>query len=316
MTLLASLACTMGPTTREVIEARVRTVERLQLGDHVCVLVDGVDDGLEVIAQTVAAGLAAGDRVIVFTELVPPAQVLAGLEARDILPGREGRAGQVQVVSAREAYLPAGRFEPARLMESLRGHVERATLDGYPGLRLVGDMAWALSAPPGVDQLAGYEAQVNHLYMDGRALGVCVYDRRAFDGDLLQRISCAHPATRATAVGTGWAPLLRIRRTSDPYGLRLIGEADFSSGQAVAAAVDALVDQQPDPAAPIHIDLAGLRFADAATAALLTRLSLRTPAGVHLFGCHGPVARILDCLGATGLPAVRFSRAAGTELIA
>jgi hypothetical protein len=291
-------------------------VEGLQLGDHVCVLVDGVDDGFEVIAQTVAVGVAAGDRVMVFTESVPPAQVLARLEARGILPGRDGRAGQVEVLSAREAYLPAGRFEPDRLMESLLGHVERATLDGYPGLRLVGDMAWALSEPAGIEQLADYEAHVNHLYLDGQALGVCVYDRHAFDGELLQQVTCAHPATRPTAAGTRWAPLLRIRRTSDPYGLRLTGEADYSSGQAVAATVEALVDQQPDPATPIHVDLAGLRFADAATAALLTRLALRAPAGVHLLGCHRPVARVLDCLGVTALPAVHLSRATGTELAA
>ncbi|WP_036375362.1 MEDS domain-containing protein [Micromonospora sp. ATCC 39149] len=289
-------------------------MEGLQLGDHVCALVDGAADGFEVIAQAVAVGLAAGDRVMVFTESVPPAQVLARLETRGILPGREGRPGQLEVLSAREAYLPAGRFEPDRLMESLLGHVERATLDGFPGLRLVGDMAWALSDPAAVGQLAAYEAQVNHLYMDGQALGVCVYDRHAFDGALLQQVTCAHPATRATAAAPGWAPLLRIRRTSDPYGLRLTGEADYSSGQAVAATVEALVDQHPDPATPIHVDLAGLRFADATTAALLTRLALRAPSGVRLIGYHGPVARVLACLGITELPAVHLSRATGTEL--
>jgi hypothetical protein len=291
-------------------------VEGLQLGDHVCALVDGVDDGFEVIAQTVAVGLAAGDRVMVFTESVPPVKVLARLEARGIPAGRESRAGQLEVLSAGDAYLPSGRFEPDRLLESLLDHVERATLDGYAGVRLVGDMAWALSAPVGVEQLAGYEAQVNQLYMDGRALGVCVYDRHAFDGDLLQQVRRAHPAIRASTVEDGWVPQLRICRISDPYGLRLTGEADFSNGQALAAAVEALLDQQADPFTPIHVDLAGLRFADAATAALLIRLALRAPAGVHLRGCHGPVVRILDCLGVTAMPSVHLSRATGTELAA
>jgi MEDS: MEthanogen/methylotroph, DcmR Sensory domain len=126
-------------------------VEGLQLGDHVCALVDGVDDGFEVIAETVAVGLAAGDRVRVFTESVPRAQVLARLGARGIPAGRESRVGQLEVLSAGEAYRPSGRFERDRLLESLVGHVERATLDGYAGLRLVGDMAWAPSAPVGVE---------------------------------------------------------------------------------------------------------------------------------------------------------------------
>jgi hypothetical protein len=281
-------------------------VEGLQLGDHVCALVDGVDDGFEVIAQTVAVGLAAGDRVMVFTESVPPVKVLAGLEARSIPAARENRAGRLQVLSAGQAYLPAGRFEPVRLLESLVGHVERAARDGCAGLRLVGDMGWVLSAPAGVEQLAGYEAQVNQLCMDGHALGVCVYDRHAFDGDLLQQVRRAHPAIRASTVEDSWVPQLRIRRISDPYGLRLDGEADFGGGQALAAAVEALVDQQPDPATPIH----------AATVALLIRLAQRVPAGVHLRGCQGPVARILECLGITALPSVHLSRATWTELAA
>jgi MEDS: MEthanogen/methylotroph, DcmR Sensory domain len=200
-------------------------VEGLQLGDHVCALVEGLDEGFEVIAQAVAVGLAAGDRVMVFTESVSPVKVLARLEGRGIPAGREG---QLEVLSAAEAYLPSGRFDPDRLLESLVGHVERATLDGYAGLRLVGDMAWALSHPAGVEKLAGYEAQVNRLYLDGRALGVCVYDRRAFDGGLLQQVTCARTprsarpwsktagcrscgsAGSATRTGCGWT----VRRIS------------------------------------------------------------------------------------------------------
>ena len=55
-------------------------MDELQLGDHVCVLVDGVEDVVEGITRTIAAGLAAGDRVMAFTASVPPAQAPARLE--------------------------------------------------------------------------------------------------------------------------------------------------------------------------------------------------------------------------------------------
>ena len=109
----------------------------------------------------------------------------------------------MQVLPAREAYLPAGRFEPARMLDALAGHIDQAGRDGYRGLRLVGDMTWALAEPAGVDQLAGYEAHVNQLYMDGRALGVCLYDRRAFPRDLLRQVTCAHPASTTSDAETG-----------------------------------------------------------------------------------------------------------------
>ncbi len=287
-------------------------VGRLQLGDHVRAFVEDADERLELMAQTVTTGLDAGDRVMVFTAALPPLGVLAGLEARGLAVGAAARSGQVRVLSAQEAYLPAGRFEPPRMLDSLAGHIERATKDGFAGLRLVGDMTWALDESAGVEQLAGYEAQVNQLYMDGRALGVCLYDRHAFSDDLLRQVAYAHPAMTSAGAEAGAVPLLRIRRTTEPYGVRLAGEADFSNRHALDAALDAALDQQPDPAAPLAIDVAGLRFLDAGTAALLGRLALKAPSGMHLTAPPRAVERVLDQLGVLQLPQTRLTRAAGS----
>jgi hypothetical protein len=215
----------------------------------------------------------------------------------------------VQILPARPAHLSTGRFEPSRMLDCLAGHVERADAEGFPGLRLVGDMAWALGELVDAEGLADYEAQVNRLYLDGRAMGVCLYDRRVFDADLLRQVTRAHPAAVTEAV-SGWTPLLRIRRTTDPYGLLLVGESDLSNRQAVAAALDAVLVAQPDPCVPIVVDVAGLRFADGATAALLGRLALRGPAGVHIVGCHGALQTVLDRLGVTQLPGICITRVA------
>jgi hypothetical protein len=288
-------------------------VERLQLGDHVCAFIDGRDDGLELIARTVAAGLADGDKVMVFTESLLPAAVFAGLRARGVPVERVGQAGQVRLLAARNAYLPDGWFDPRRMLDSLVEEIDRAVAEGYRGLRLVGDMVWALDETAGVEQLAWYEAQVNRVYMQGRALGLCLYDRRAFGSQLLQEVACAHPAVTGVGAGTGEVPLLRIRRSSDPYGLRLTGEADLSNRQAVAAALEGLLAEQPDPDEPIVVDVAGLRFADVATVALLAGLALRVPAGVQLTGCHGAVSLVADRLGVARIPGIRLTPSGVTE---
>lgn len=62
-----------------------------------------------------------------------------------------------------------------------------------------------------------------------------------------------------------------------------------------------MLEQQPEPAVPIRLDLTGLRFADAATAALIGRTSRRAPAGMHVLGCHGAVETVLDRLGVIDL---------------
>ena len=286
--------------------------ERLQLGDHVCALIEGIDDGLDVMAQTVTAGLAGGDMVMVFTESLPPVAVLAGLEERGVAMTPAQRSGQVRVLPAREAYLPTGRFEPFRVLDSMAGHIEQATTAGFSGLRMIGDMTWALGAPPGVEQLARYEAHSNELYMQGRALGICLYDQSAFGSELLRDVACAHPTTTSPSDDTDGAPLLRIRRTLNPYGLRLTGEADLTNRQALAAALDALVDQRPDNLTPVVIDVEGLRFADAGAAVLLGGLALKAPGGVCVTAAQGTVETVFDRLGVTRLSQMHLSTPTGT----
>jgi anti-anti-sigma regulatory factor len=126
-------------------------------------------------------------------------------------------------------------------------------------------------------------------------------------------VGCAHPVTFHPGRGdAGWSAVLRIQRSSDPYGLRLIGESDLSNRQAMAAALDAVLRQQPDPAVPIVIDVRDLRFADAATGVLLGRLARRAPAGIHLTECSTALETVLERLGFTRLPAIRLTRARGT----
>jgi anti-anti-sigma regulatory factor len=283
------------------------TVDQLELGDHVCALVDDHEDGLTAIGTMVTAGLRAGEKVLVYTESLRPTAVTDGLTARGVPVAAAERRGQVQVLPARDAYLSAGRFEPRHMLETLAGHIRRATADRYRGLRLVGDMAWATDGPAGIEDLPWYETQVNRLYLDQRALGVCLYDTRVFSRSMLRQVSCAHPSTSTAGAAGTWIALLRIRRTAEPYGLRLYGEVDLSNRRALVAALEAAVDERPDRDAPVVVDVTGLRFVDASTAAMLAANARRAP-GVRITGAQGAVRLVLECVGA---PHVSTGSAAG-----
>jgi anti-anti-sigma regulatory factor len=269
------------------------------------VLAESIDDRFDAMAAVVATGLRSADLVMVVTDAFPPVAMMAELQARGVPVPPDG---QVQVVSARELYLPTGRFEPDLLYDSMAGLLARTVDAGYPGLRLVADMTWTLATPAGLRRLADYEAAVNRLLLDGQAIGVCLYDQRGLDVDLMRAVTCAHPTT--TSDLQDWAPMLRVRRTRQPYGLALTGEADTSNRQAVLTALDAIADDRPASAGPIVIDVAGLRFADAATGAALRRLAERVTAGVRIIGCHGAVAVVLDRLDLAQLPGVDILPAA------
>ncbi len=274
---------------------------QLALGDHVCWRFDDDDQLLDAMAGFVASGVNANHKVVYFTEALLPPALTAGLAAR----GVPLHAGQVDVWPARQRYLTGGRFDPDAMLRTLEDLVARARAEGYLGLRLVGDMGWAVAHPPGVEHLPRYETRINRVFLDGQALAVCLYDRRTFDEATLRQVSRAHPAsTPSTVAGSEWVPLLRIHRTAHPYGLRLVGEADLTNRHGLAGALDALLEAVPDTTVPPVIDLTGLRFADGATAGLLLRTAELAPAGLHLIGCQPAVAVLLRCLDAANVPGI------------
>ena len=59
-----------------------------------------------------------------------------------------------------------------------------------------GDMTWLLDEAPGSEDIAEYEALLNHFYRNHRALGLCQYNRRKLPARILDHGIATHPAVR------------------------------------------------------------------------------------------------------------------------
>jgi anti-anti-sigma factor len=287
---------------------RAALVEQLRLGDHVCWTFDDDDERLAAMARLVAVGIHDSHKVLYLTGAMRPDALLDNLDARGVPTERAVDEGQLSVRPADEVYLPDGEFDPDTTLGALREQIILARDEGWKGLRLVEDMAWAVRLEPGAEQLTRYEAHANRLVIDGSAMAVCQYDRRLFPDAELRRVASAHAAAALAGATADWRPALRIRRTHEPQGLALSGEADISNRQALGAVLGALLDDVPDPHQPIVIDLAGLTFADSATAGLLVRAALVSKAGMRLVGCTPTVGRLLGILGAEHVPGLTIER--------
>jgi hypothetical protein len=62
-------------------------------------------------------------------------------------------------------------------------------------MRLVGQMGWIFSSPPGIEQLVAYEASVNAVLNRGKTPTVCVYDVSHLSGSMMMDLLRAHPVT-------------------------------------------------------------------------------------------------------------------------
>src|SRR5439155_11141357 len=88
-------------------------------------------------------------------------------------------------VTAREAYLRDGRFDPGAMLRLHRGMAERARADGFAGSRVAGDMRWVLGL--GTDRVRErererfleFEARLNEVALTSGITILCHYDLRS-----------------------------------------------------------------------------------------------------------------------------------------
>ncbi|GII24771.1 MEDS domain-containing protein [Planosporangium mesophilum] len=268
-------------------------VERLQRGDHACWLYSDEPQRLTATARYVQAGLDGGEKVLLLTESIRPDALLAGLDAHGVDGAAPTRSGQLEIITADEAYLATRGFDPEVMIAGWPGVIASARDGGWSGLRVAADMSWALRATVDDSRLAWYEAHVNAVFSDTYTTVVCQYDRSRFPATELRRISAAHPATIPVGADGAWEPLLHVTRMTDPPGLRLSGEVDMSNRPAVAATLYDGIADGAHSGREFVVDVAALRFADVATAELLVAAARTGPAGLAVVGCSPALARMM-----------------------
>lgn len=121
-------------------------VGEMRPGDHAAFPFATAEEQAQVIGPFLRDGLAARQKVVYLGDGHPRR-----------LPGLAGRpdadhyvaTGRLQVVPRAEACLTAGRFDPDRLLTVIGGQIVAAADEGYPAVRVTGDMSWVLGQPDG-----------------------------------------------------------------------------------------------------------------------------------------------------------------------
>jgi MEDS: MEthanogen/methylotroph, DcmR Sensory domain len=167
------------------------TLAHAQLRDHyhACAFVNGPVEERAVIDPFFVEGMRRGEKAVY---IVDPAH-------RDDHHARLATSAPspelLDVTTWNDAHLKGGSFDPDRMMADLEQMIRDHAASGRPPMRIVGQMGWIMSAPPGIEQLVGYEASVNEVLNRGKTPTVCVYDVRRLSGALLMDLLRAHPLT-------------------------------------------------------------------------------------------------------------------------
>jgi hypothetical protein len=99
------------------------------------------------------------------------------------------------VKSPKEFYYPNGTFSPWEMDESLKAYFDFSQQKGPRNVRASAEMAWALEAIPGVDDLMAYESRLNYFIPGKPWISICLYNVNKFKGKTIMGVLRTHPFT-------------------------------------------------------------------------------------------------------------------------
>jgi len=167
---------------------------RLDSARHTCCFFSGRDEEYAVAAPFVQEGLQQGEQVVQIVGRTLLADHDERLQRAGVKTAAARESGQYAAVASEDAYLEGGRFDVDRTLKTLESMLAQRQAQGYPQLRVTGNMEWALAGGTGTQKLLEYETRVNQVSARHHDPFVCFYDIHQFDAPTLMDVMRTHPA--------------------------------------------------------------------------------------------------------------------------
>ena len=163
------------------------------VGAHICAFYRGRQDRDDHLIPYLEEGIRHGDKCICLVDTSGPEEIWNSLACDRPTP--EDGACQVEVLRSSDSYLRNGRFDTDQMIGWLTENVTAALTDeGFPMVRAVGEMSWALRAFPGVGELFYYESQLNkYTARIPQQVLLCMYDLDRVSGSMVIDAMRTHP---------------------------------------------------------------------------------------------------------------------------
>ena len=182
-----------GPLPGASGRRRPRATTDVARGDHLCCIYETDAERKAAVVPYLRLGLERGEKILYIVDARTAQAVLRDLRDDGVDVEACLARGQLAILTRDDTYVRDGAFDPTAMLETLRETTEQAVAEGYPALRITGEMTWALRGLPGSDRLIEYESRLNDFFPGSRALALCQYDRRRFDPGVLLDVLRTHP---------------------------------------------------------------------------------------------------------------------------
>jgi two-component system, chemotaxis family, sensor kinase Cph1 len=166
---------------------------QIGLHDHICLIYDSQEEQLAMPVPSIRMGLERGEKCIFIAPEKTLSDVNEALHAIGIDVDEAVTSGRLVVAGQEDTYLLNGHFEPDKMIRFLADAVEPTIASGFSGLRVVGEMTWALAGDLGTGPLIEYEAKLNYFVRDHPISVTCQYDRKRFSPEVILNMIRTHP---------------------------------------------------------------------------------------------------------------------------
>jgi DNA-binding CsgD family transcriptional regulator len=178
----------------------LRTISELRPGDHACCLYETAEKHRAVLTPFLRQGLERGEKVVYILDVSTVEAILAYLRGDGLDVEPYLARGQMVFLTRDETYMQGGVFDLERMIALLRAQMDQALAEGYPALRITGEMGWALRGLPGSERLIEYEGKLNEFFPGSRCIALCQYDWRSFGPQLLMDVLSIHAVAVVNAI--------------------------------------------------------------------------------------------------------------------
>lgn len=167
--------------------------EELGLGDHVAFFFKNNAERLAFVIPYIIAGLQNRERCVYTVDENTVPEILAEFKKAGIDIDATTANGALSVVTKHDTYLRHGIFDPEKMITDLDRDVRLALQNGFKGLRVTGEMSWALDLPSALSRLCEYEHELYHHWPEQLA-GLCQYNESLFPSDVIDKMAECHCA--------------------------------------------------------------------------------------------------------------------------
>jgi len=171
-----------------------KTLQTLKPHDHLCLIYESPEEWRAAAVPFIAVGLKHGEKCLYIADTSTADEIRKYLAEEGIDVASAEKSGQLAILHHAEAYTREDSFDPDSMIALLAEETEKAIAEGYPVLRVTGEMTWVLHGHPGSGKLLEYEAKLNRDFFPYHpCLAICQYDRWKFDSEVIKGVIMTHP---------------------------------------------------------------------------------------------------------------------------